>query len=616
MNGFMNVFAGERPYICDICQKGFKQSSDLKKHRRTHTLDKPYKCPLCPSAFTRSHHCRGHINSVHKFFKCGTCSALFTTEEDFNKHKEMHSLLKVQKIADKDSVERREILGGKLNSVPPSEHLKEVPQVHKQEDRETKPTKEPWPVQMMSSTKEHSERARDHVNNCLSRSRENIALAEFMASMAAQRSAGWSSSLGGRDKQIHNNGVEHAKCLPEVSDVVRVTEPTRGEDMNHFTEKIHEDNASPKSDSPFWIRRKFHKEKVLISEHRNVFRNNLRESVYASQVYWVCNPERTISCVTKGQNPLQRRDDNDISNSNIQPVPLVTHPLSPKKEFSTSSIEAARSSSNADDTLTSLSREHSQPQCHRVSVIHYHSSSSSSDQNSTAKETNETKQIDDSCKNNSLDESSESRNCSPKKSPICEDRGKSIAEKVKFFYHESSHPQMLSGFNEPFIPADDRTIGEHFHEVSRKKSFGFFNKDVPTDHENQLHKDNRTSWAGHDGLLISQKRAYPFFDASSSEGIIKGSQYLQSERYPIESVIKAENIKAELTAEPEKNLIRSDPENEQTSHNSPPLKKRLLSSTALVKNEEEKDHDDEEQDAKSRFVNIAPKPEEKKAKGN
>jgi len=84
------LFSGERPYICDICHKGFKQSSDLKKHRRTHTLDKPYKCPICPSAFTRSHHCRGHINSVHKFFKCVACSALFTSEEAFERHKELH----------------------------------------------------------------------------------------------------------------------------------------------------------------------------------------------------------------------------------------------------------------------------------------------------------------------------------------------------------------------------------------------------------------------------------------------------------------------------------------------------------------------------------------------
>lgn len=89
-HSYSYYFPGERPYICDICHKGFKQSSDLKKHRRTHTLDKPYKCPICPSAFTRSHHCRGHINSVHKFFKCVACSALFTSEEAFERHKEFH----------------------------------------------------------------------------------------------------------------------------------------------------------------------------------------------------------------------------------------------------------------------------------------------------------------------------------------------------------------------------------------------------------------------------------------------------------------------------------------------------------------------------------------------
>ncbi|XP_031569200.1 uncharacterized protein LOC116303748 isoform X2 [Actinia tenebrosa] len=604
----IRVHTGERPYICDICQKGFKQSSDLKKHRRTHTLDKPYKCPLCPSAFTRSHHCRGHINSVHKFFKCVTCSALFTTEEDFNKHKELHPMSKVQKIADKGGVETSEVLGRSLHPIPPSEHLKEVPQLRRQEDRETKLPKEPW--QMMSPPKAHSERTRDHVNNCLSRSRENIALAEFMASMAAQRSAGWSSNLVGGEKQTHNDKGEHSKCLPVVSDPVRVPEP-RQVDLKHFTEPSHQD-ASPESGSPLWARRKFHdKEKVLINDidGHNALRNNFRESGYASQMYWVPNPDRSISSVVRGQYSPQRRDINDISKRGMSPVPLAMHPRSPKKELSTSSVEAARSSNDACDTLASLTMEHSQPQCHRVSVIHYHSSSASSGKNDQGKEINETKE--ESSNNNNSDERSDPRNSSPKKSPICEDSGKTVAEDVRFVYHGSSHPQFLSGFNEPFIPADDRTIGEHFHEVS-KKPFGFFNKDLPSEH--QLDKNNRTNWTGHDRLTILQKRRYECIDASTTDDVIKGSPYLKTERYPLEKVIEVENIKTEPTAEPDIHLIRNDPENEQASQDSPLFENHLLSSKTLVKNEGEKDHDDEEQDAKLRFVNIAPKPEEKKVK--
>lgn len=611
----MNLFAGERPYICDICQKGFKQSSDLKKHRRTHTLDKPYKCPLCPSAFTRSHHCRGHINSVHKFFKCGTCSALFTTEEDFNKHKELHPMLKVQKTANSNNIQTREVLGSKLHAALPSEYIKEAVQVQKQEDRETKLTKEPWHAQMISPQKPCAERTRDHVNNCLSRSRENIALAEFMASMAAQRSAGWSSTSNpvSREKlQLNNNG-EHSKCLPEVSEAVRVPEPMKRGDLNHFTEKIPSDNTSPTSGSPFLMRRKFHDEKALLNDGRDGFRNHLRDSVYASQMYWVCNPEKAINCVTKGQNLLPRRDNDDAGKIHMRPVPLILCPISPKKEPRTSSLEAERSTENGADMITSLPRERSQPQCHRVSVIHYHSSSSSSDKSSPVKEINEGKQMDDSSKNDSSEESLESRNCSPNMAPS-EDGEKSVGEDVKFVYHDASHPQMMSGYNEPFIPADDRTIGEHFHEVSRKRSFEFLNKDIPNGYEHQRNINDRTSWGGHD-LRISQKRGYPFFNSGTSEGIMKGSQYLKSERYPMEKIIKVEKIKPEPELEPEKELVMNDSGNEQTGCDTPPFKKQLLSSKTPVKNEDEKQHDEEEQDSKSRFVNIAPKPEEKKAKG-
>ena len=40
------------PYKCDVCQKCFVSSSDLKKHTRIHTGGKPYKCNFCPKRFS------------------------------------------------------------------------------------------------------------------------------------------------------------------------------------------------------------------------------------------------------------------------------------------------------------------------------------------------------------------------------------------------------------------------------------------------------------------------------------------------------------------------------------------------------------------------------------
>ncbi|KAG8236794.1 hypothetical protein J437_LFUL014630 [Ladona fulva] len=42
-----------RPFVCDVCSKGFWRKLDLGRHLRIHYNDRPFKCRVCDQAFTR-----------------------------------------------------------------------------------------------------------------------------------------------------------------------------------------------------------------------------------------------------------------------------------------------------------------------------------------------------------------------------------------------------------------------------------------------------------------------------------------------------------------------------------------------------------------------------------
>lgn len=59
------MFAGDKPYKCNVCGAAFSDPSSRRRHLREHNGLKPYTCQLCKENFKRSGQLKAHLNKKH-----------------------------------------------------------------------------------------------------------------------------------------------------------------------------------------------------------------------------------------------------------------------------------------------------------------------------------------------------------------------------------------------------------------------------------------------------------------------------------------------------------------------------------------------------------------------
>ena len=89
----LGVQVKEKNHVCNVCEKGFVQTSALSAHMSTHSDDRPSRCEACGKTFkekiTLNAHQFTHISE--KRFTCDTCGKQLRRRETLQRYELIHS---------------------------------------------------------------------------------------------------------------------------------------------------------------------------------------------------------------------------------------------------------------------------------------------------------------------------------------------------------------------------------------------------------------------------------------------------------------------------------------------------------------------------------------------